>query len=126
MRSLNKVFLMGRLGQQPQLEESTKGTPFTRLSLATHRSRKSPGDNTWQETTDWHSVSVWGRQAQTCVDHLTKGSLVLVEGDIRTYTVERDEQKQSRLSIQAQKVTFLNPLNHPAKMVSTEAEMNEL
>jgi single-strand DNA-binding protein len=106
---MNKVFLMGHLGQTPALETSKTGKPFTRLSLATNR-QWLQGDEA-KEATDWHSVFVWGRQAEQCVTFLQKGALVFVEGSL-TYWKVNDAQsplkKDYKNAIHGNRVHFLN------------------
>src|SRR5258708_2655178 len=60
MKSMNRVFLIGNLGADPELQISKVGKTYTRLRLATHRSWLNKDDQ-WEERTDWHSVFVWGR-----------------------------------------------------------------
>lgn len=123
MKSMNRVFLMGHLGSNPELVESKNGKYYARLRLATSRWRPDAnGDR--QEITDWHSIFVWGRQAETCAEHLRKGALVFVEGVLNYW--QEDGGKLFKSAIQAEEVHFLNgkkaqhldnpeaPLNHNA------------
>lgn len=108
MKSLNKVYLLGNLGQAPELRTATNGQFYTRLSLATHRRWKGENEQ-WQELTDWHSVMVWGNQAKSCASRLTKGSPVFVEGQLSPYEGKNEKgEKTFKLSIHAQRVTFFN------------------
>lgn len=104
MKSLNRVFLMGHLGESPELQTSKNGRPFTRLSLATNRSWMDDQEER-QEATDWHSVFVFGPLAELCVANLNRGSLVFVEGSINQW---KADGPLSRHSINAQTVKFLN------------------
>ena len=107
MRSLNKVFLLGRVGQSPELLTTKTGAPYIRLSLATHRTWKEGDDR--KEATDWHSVMVWGNLAKVCAHGITKGALVFVEGHLNPYTVTADDgQNQTRQSIHAHKVSYFS------------------
>lgn len=106
MRSLNHVILVGRLGQTPELQSSKSGRPYTRLSLATHR-RWFTQEEAPKELTDWHSIFVWGRLAETCVKHLQKGALVLVEGSLSYWQSGRDEPYRN--AIHANEIRFLTP-----------------
>lgn len=108
MRSMNKVFLLGRVGQDLELQTTKKGQPYTRFSLATHRSWKDENDKL-QEVTDWHNVTVWGSEAKICHRGVTKGSLLLVEGELSPYQfVNEAGVKEFRQSITARKVNFIS------------------
>jgi single-strand DNA-binding protein len=108
MKSLNKVFLLGRAGHVPQLLSTKSGQSYTRLNVATRRSWKNP-DNTWEERTDWHNVMVWGNQARTCSEGIGKGAVVFIEGQLTPYAVAgEDGKKETRQSIHATKVSFFS------------------
>lgn len=107
MKSLNRVFIMGHLGHTPELLTSKEGKPYTRLAVATHRVWMSPEDQK-QETTEWHSVFVWGSQAERCVQFLKKGSAVFVEGSLTYWAVAKDSNKDYKNAIQALSVHFLS------------------
>lgn len=89
MKSLNRVFLMGHLGATPELQTSRSGKPYTRLRLATNRFRMKD-DGGKEESADWHSVFVWGDQAERCARWLTKGAMVFVEGSLTYWQVAMD------------------------------------
>ena len=111
MRSLNKVFLLGHVGQTPELLLTKMGQPYTRLSIATHR-RWKDNEEKWQEQTDWHSVMVWGAQAKICSQGIQKGALVFVEGQLSPYShTKEDGTVETRHSIHAAKVSFFNHQN---------------
>ena len=81
--NLNKVFIIGRLTADPQLRTTPSGQSVTTLSVATNRfwTDKSGAR---QEKTEFHSIVVWGRQAEVANQFLTKGGLVYVEGRLAT------------------------------------------
>lgn len=108
MKSLNKVYLLGHLGQKPKLETSRSGRPFAFLNLATRRSWRTD-EKTWEEHTDWHSVTVWGAQAEHCAENLGKGALVFVEGQLRPYAKGEGPEKETRLAVHASRVTYFTP-----------------
>lgn len=85
MNGINRVFLMGYLGANPELQSSTNGKPYVRLSLATHHTQKGESGEREQATT-WHRVTVWGRKAELCNEHLRSGSALAVEGYLSKYT----------------------------------------
>jgi single-strand DNA-binding protein len=113
MKSLNRVFIMGNLGNAPQLKMSAAGKPYTRLSVATHRpfAREEvvkDGEEEKKEITEWHSVFVWGQQAEICANRLQKGALIFVEGSLTYWEVARDTGKEYKNAVHAHSVKFLN------------------
>lgn len=83
----SKTFLIGRLGQDPKLNNSGSGTILA-LSVATSERYKDNRNGEWKEITTWHNVQVWGKLAEAMADKLMKGDLVFVEGTYRTYKKE--------------------------------------
>ncbi|MCG8374124.1 MAG: single-stranded DNA-binding protein, partial [Balneolales bacterium] len=78
MSSLNKVMLIGRLGQDPEVRYTQSNTAVATLSLATSE-RYKDGNGEFQEKTEWHRVVAWGRLAEICQQYLHKGSLIYIE-----------------------------------------------
>ena len=83
-RGLNKVMLIGNLGQDPDIKTSGGGMVIARLSIATSSSRKDPQSGEWVEETEWHRVVLFGKTAEVAQKYLRKGSKVYVEGRLRT------------------------------------------
>jgi len=107
MKSLNKVYLLGNLGHNPDLMVSKGGKPYTRLSIATHYSRKDVESGEFVDQTEWHSIMVWGKQAEHCADQLKKGAMVFVEGYLNSYKAEIEgDTTMKRIGITAERVTF--------------------
>ncbi len=94
--NLNKVLLIGRLGQDPKLTYLPSGSPVAELSVATDESYKDRDGNK-VDRVEWHRVKVFGRSAEFCSNYLSKGRLVYVEGTLRTRSWE-DQQGQKRYS----------------------------
>ncbi|QAZ68404.1 single-stranded DNA-binding protein [Solidesulfovibrio carbinolicus] len=92
--SINKVILVGRLGQDPKLNYLPSGQPVAEFSVATDESYKDREGNK-VEKTEWHRVKVFGRSAEFCNNYLAKGRLVYIEGSIRTRSWD-DQQGQKR------------------------------
>ena len=78
-----KVVIVGNLGGDPEMRYTPSGQAVTNFSIATNR-RWSDGQGNTQEETVWFRVSVWGKQAETCNQYLSKGRQVLVEGRLRS------------------------------------------
>lgn len=68
MASLNKVLLIGNLGKDPEVRYTTSGTAVAGFSLATSEKFKNKGGE-WEERTDWHNVTLWGRLAEIAGDY---------------------------------------------------------
>ncbi|MBI2591709.1 MAG: single-stranded DNA-binding protein [Candidatus Brennerbacteria bacterium] len=92
--NLNKVFILGRVTADVQLRTTPTGAQVSSFSVATNRVWTDKGGNK-QEEVEFHNVVVWGRQAEIASQFLSKGSLVLIEGRLRTRTWQ-DKQGQNR------------------------------
>jgi single-strand DNA-binding protein len=97
MQGINKVFLVGRLGQDPELRQTAQGRALCRLRLATGRSRQD-GER-WVEETDWHDVVLWEAQAERAGRLLGRGDLCAVEGRLAPRSWQ-DAQGQRRHSVE--------------------------
>ena len=86
-KGVNKIILVGRLGQDPELKQTGTGTPFCNLSLATDESYKDK-DGNLVEQTEWHNLTAWGRLAEICAEYLKKGSQAYFEGSSHTRKYE--------------------------------------
>ncbi len=80
---LNKVILIGRLGADPEVRFTQNGVAVANLSLATNRRWKGQ-DGQMVEESEWHRVVAFNRLAEICRDYLNKGSLIYIEGRLRT------------------------------------------
>jgi len=107
--SLNKVMLIGRLGQEPKLAYTTSGMAVVNLSVATDEGYTDKS-GARQERTEWHRVVVFGKQAEFCSNYLSKGRLVFVEGRLQTRSWE-DKQGQTRYTTEiiASRIQALDP-----------------
>ena len=107
MASVNKVILIGNLGQDPELRHTSSNRAVTDLRIAT-TDRWSDKDGQRQERTEWHTVVVWGRDAENCDRYLSKGKQVYVEGRLQTRNWEdQSGQRRYKTEIVAQIVRFL-------------------
>jgi single-strand DNA-binding protein len=106
--SLNKVLLMGNLTRDPEVRYTPKGTAVGDLGLAVNDSYKAQ-DGTIKETVTFINVEVWGRQAETCKQYLSKGRPVFIEGQLRLDSWETPQgEKKNQLRVRADRVQFLN------------------
>jgi single-strand DNA-binding protein len=84
---VNRVILVGRLGKDPEIKYTASGMALAKFSVATDEVRKDAQGNR-QESTEWHNIVFWGKQAEIAGEYLKKGSLVYVEGKLRTRSWE--------------------------------------
>ena len=107
MSGVNKVILVGRLGQDPEIKYTTGGQAVAKFSVATS---ETWNDKTGQkqERTEWHRITVWGKLGELCGKYLAKGRQVYLEGRLQTRSYE-DQQGQKKYSteIVANTVQFL-------------------
>lgn len=107
MGSVNKVILIGNLGADPELKYTPSNRPLCNLSVATNEVFKDKTGQR-QERTEWHRVTVWGEQAETCSKYLSKGRSVYVEGRLQTRSWDDKEgKKRYSTDIVADRVVFL-------------------
>ncbi|MGE0581411.1 MAG: single-stranded DNA-binding protein [Steroidobacteraceae bacterium] len=83
-RGINKVILVGNLGQDPETRAMPSGSSVTNLRIATSESWKDKQSGEMKERTEWHSVAMFGRLAEIAGEYLRKGSQVYIEGSLRT------------------------------------------
>jgi single-strand DNA-binding protein len=103
---INKAFLYGNLTRDPELRSLPSGGQVASFGLATNRVFKK-ADGSKQESTEFHNIVVFGRQADTVAQYLKKGSSVFVEGRIQTRSWDSPEKgKQYRTEIVAERVQF--------------------
>lgn len=122
---LNKVMLIGRLGRDPEVRYTQTGAPVCSLRIATDESY-TDRDGKRVERTEWHSVSVFQRAAESCGKYLAKGSLVYVEGSLFTRKWQ-DKNGQDRFTteIHAQRVLFLDRKPKDEQQQQTAVEQND-
>jgi len=107
MTDLNKVFIAGNLTRDPEVRHTPSGMAVADLRMAINRKYRDKSGKDVEEVV-YVSATVWGRQAETSAQYLTKGSPVLVEGRLKLDEWEKDGQKQSRLGVVAERVQFLS------------------
>jgi len=110
---INRVTLVGNLGQDPELKTTPSGQNVCQLRVATTETYKDR-DGQKQEATEWHTVVVWGNQAEACGRHLAKGRQVYVEGKIKTRKwTDKEGKERFTTEVVAADVRFLG--SAPAK-----------
>lgn len=105
--SFNKIILVGNLGRDPELRYTPQGTPVCSFTLATNERRKDKAGET-QDVTTWFRVTLWGRQAETASQYLTKGRPVYLEGRLRVEEwTDRDGKARYTLEVHATDMQFI-------------------
>lgn len=82
-QSLNLVQVMGRLGKDPEARAVGEGNTVVNFSMATDEGYYNKSSQ-WIEATEWHRITVWGKQAEKCRDKVRKGDVVMVIGKLKT------------------------------------------
>jgi single-strand DNA-binding protein len=95
---LNRVMLLGNLGADPELKVTSGGQSVLKLRLATTESYLDK-NNTRQERTEWHSVTLWGKRGEALSKFLGKGERIFVEGRLQTSSYEKDGEKRYRTEV---------------------------
>jgi single-strand DNA-binding protein len=105
--AINKVILIGNLGQNPEVKTSSSGQSICNLSIATNESWTDRNGQK-QEKTEWHRVVVFGKLAELCGQYLQKGRQAYIEGKLQTRSWQ-DKEGQTRYTTEvvAQQVQFL-------------------
>ncbi len=105
--TVNKVIIVGRLGKDPDMRYTPSGTAVANFSVATNHATKDQ-DGNWNEQTEWHNVSTFGRSAEFAGEYLKKGKLVYVEGRLQTRNWEdQNGVKHYRTDIIASDIQLL-------------------
>src|SRR6266536_5591487 len=109
-KSVNKVILVGNVGQDPEVKYTASGLPVAKVSLATNERFKDRND-AWQDRTEWHSVVAWQRLAEIVGEYVRKGSKLYVEGKLQTSSWEdrQNEERKYRTEIVARDIVLLGP-----------------
>lgn len=120
---INQVFLVGRLGTDVEIRYTKNSKAVASFSMATGRTW-TDGNGDKQEKTEWHSVKVWGKQAETCQRYLKKGRQCAVIGELETESWEtKDGEKRYKTIIRAGRVQFLGGNDSFQKPEETESPM---
>ncbi len=107
MASINKVILVGNLGQDPEVKYMPSGGAVTNISIATTDSWKDKATGEKKENTEWHRVVFFNRLAEIVGEYLRKGSQVYIEGNLRTRSWEDNGVKRYSTEIVAREMQML-------------------
>lgn len=95
--TVNKVTILGRLGQDPDVRTTASGTQIVNLNVATNEIGKADAQGNRQDVTEWHKIVLFGRTAEVASQYLSKGSQVYIEGRLQTRKWQ-DQSGQDRYS----------------------------
>ena len=107
-RSVNKVTLIGNLGNDPEMKALPSGNQVANFSIATTDSWRDRNSGEMQERTEWHRVVCFERLAEICGQYLRKGSRIYIEGSLRTRSWEQDGQKRYTTEIIGREMMMLD------------------
>ena len=121
MPALNRVQLIGRLGKDPEGKFTPTGKKVTHFSLAVSQRWTTNGES--KEYTEWVNVEAWGRLGEVCQEYLKKGSLVYIEGRLKTEKYEDKGEIKYYTKVVALGLQFLDrkPAEEPVLTVEEEA-----
>ena len=108
MASINRVVLVGNLTRDPELRNTPSGMPVCSLRIAVNTRRKDPSTGEWTDKPNYFDVTVWGNQAESCNQYLSKGRPVAIDGRLEWREWEaQDGTKRQAVEVVAESVQFL-------------------
>ena len=107
MAGVNKVILVGNLGNDPEVRYTNDGTPVCNFSIATSDQWTDKESGEKKEKTEWHRIVAWRKLAEICGEYLSKGRQVYVEGKLQTRSWEKEGITRYTTEIVASDVQFL-------------------
>ena len=108
MSSLNKVILVGRLGANPEIRFFSNGDAVCNFNIATSSKWRDKDTGALREVTEWHRVVLYRHLAETAAEFLKKGSLVCVEGRLRSRNwTDREGQNRLTLEVEVRRMQML-------------------
>jgi single-strand DNA-binding protein len=105
---INKVILIGRLGQDPELRYTPNGTPVATFNIATNYAWTDSKSKEKKTGVDWHRIVAWNKLGEICAEYLVKGRQVYVEGKLKTRSWEKDGHRNYITEVVAVDVQFLS------------------
>lgn len=109
-KGLNRVMLIGNLGQDPDVRYSANGNAIANVSIATAEGKKDQNGD-WQDHTEWHKLIFFGKTAEVAKDYLRKGSKIYIEGRLQTRSWEKDGIKRYTTEIVVSQLLMLDGRN---------------
>lgn len=118
-QGINKVILIGNLGQDPEVKYMPSGDAVANVSIATSESWKDKNTGEQKEKTEWHRVSIFGKTAEIAGEYLRKGSKVYIEGQLQTRKWQ-DQSGQDRYTTEV----VIRPFNGSMQMLGGKGEQS--
>ena len=119
MPTLNRVQLIGRLGKDPESKFTPTGKKVAHFSLAVSNRWKDKNGGT-KEATEWVNIEAWGRLGEVCQEYLKKGSLIFLEGRLKTDKYEDKGEARYFTKIVAQTLEFLDKKPAEEPMIAVD------
>ncbi|MFW6079905.1 MAG: single-stranded DNA-binding protein, partial [Gemmatimonadota bacterium] len=116
-RSINKIILVGNVGRDPDVQETSAGAKVAHISLAT--SRRFPKDGSYEERTEWHRLTLWDRLAELAEEYVRKGDRLYIEGRMEYGSYERDGITIPTADVRVRELVMLGS---PGGRVDADAE----
>jgi len=123
MPALNRVQLIGNLGKDPESRFTPNGRKVTHFSIAVSNRWKSGGET--RESTEWVNIEAWGRLGEVCQEYLRKGSLVYIEGRLKTDKYEDKGETKYYTKVVALTLQFLDKRPAEEPMMAVEEGAGE-
>jgi len=123
MPALNRVQLIGRLGKDPESKFTPTGKKVAHFSLAISQRWKTGGE--MKEYTEWVNIEAWGRLGEVCQEYLKKGSLVYIEGRLKTEKYEDKGETKYFTKVVALLLQFLDKKPAEEPMMAIDEEQSE-
>ena len=107
MAGVNKCFIIGNLGRDPEVTYTQSGTAVCKITVATSEEWTDKQSGEKKEKTEWHRITFFGKQAETIGRYMTKGSQIYVEGKLQTSTYEKNGETRYSTDIIANNFQFI-------------------
>lgn len=120
MGSVNKCILVGNLGRDAELRYTPGGAAVAKFSIATTEVWTDKQGQR-QERTEWHNIDLWGKQAESLNEYLTKGKQVYVEGRLQTQEwTDKEGQKRKTTFVRADRIVLLSSVSGGRRQVAQD------
>lgn len=111
--SINRVLISGHLTRDAELRHTQTGLPIASFCIAVNDRRKNPQTGEWENYPNFIDVSFFGTRAEKCMNMLTKGAKVFIDGKLRYSSWENDGQKRSKLDVAVDNIEFTKKQEQP-------------
>lgn len=124
MPTLNRVQLIGRLGRDPESKFTPTGKKVCHFSIAVSNRWKDKNGET-KESTEWVNIEAWGRLGEVCQEYLKKGSLIFVEGRLKTDKYDSNGETKYFTKVIAQSLQFLDRKEKEEPVMAVDEDPGE-